>query len=167
MKCIVGATYTTFTSSSPELQIWRPLGNTAFQKLNSTVMTSSREVLSGIYEFAVDPPLTVELGDVLGLFEPPLLESTLLVHYDAGDNTNMSYLTLTEDVLEPSHTLVDVNSGSWQRGNALPLVSVEISKLHNVYTYSYTSSGKLCCVALLCCLYVKKTHLAWSWWFHC
>ena len=66
-----------------------PIRDATFQKLNGMVLAASARVLSGIYEFVVDPPLPVQPGDVLGIFRPLLLNSKLLVHYDPGDNANV------------------------------------------------------------------------------
>ena len=135
VKWIIGASYAAFLSGVEyfsELQIWRPTSNTTFQKLNGTITTVSTEVPSGIYEFVVEPPLPVQPGDILGIFQPPLLDSRLLVDYDSGENAKMFYLPLMNNIVQPAHTSVDVNVGGWETGTVLPLVSVEIGKFfHN------------------------------------
>ena len=127
VKWIVGASYTSGEYYS-ELQIWRPTSDNTFQKLNSTVTTVLAEVRSGIYEFVVDPPFPVQPGDVLGIFQPPELESRLLIDYDGRDSGMNYYLPLDGDTIQPSHTFVDISESGWQSGTILPLVSVEIGK---------------------------------------
>ena len=68
-------------------------------------------------------PLSFQPGGVLGLFQPPLLDSRLLVDYDTGI---VYYLPLSSEQLEPGHTVVDIRD--LQTANNLPLVSVVIGK---------------------------------------
>ena len=132
VKWIFGAMFMSTREINPELQIWRPISNTTFQKLYGSIITSSVEVTSGIYEFAVNPPLPVKPGDILGVFQPPLVRSKLLVEFDtAAENPMNFYLPLGATALEPSHTFVDIAVGNWQRGTILPLVTAQICKLHS------------------------------------
>ena len=128
-KWIMGATY--FRGSHyPELQIWRPSGGGTYQKLNSTIAAPAGEEAIGIYEFVVDPPIPFQSDDVLGLFQPSLQNSRLLVNYDSGGDLSHFYLPLSSSQVEPSHTLVDVNSDSWETGKPIPLIAIEIGELH-------------------------------------
>lgn len=130
VKWIMGATYLNVRDrvNFPELQIWRPTGSTTYQKLNGTSIEAKVEEDSGIYEFIVDPPLPFQPGDILGVFQPSLEESRLLVDYNAlGVSVNYR-LSLNSNQVEPAHTFIDINVGGWQMGQALPLVSVEIGE---------------------------------------
>ena len=123
---IVGGTYISQNPMIyPELQLWRQTGSTTYQKVNGTTLTAPVAERSGIYRFPVQH-LSFQPGDVLGLFQPPLLESRLLVDYDTGDNPIVYYLPLSSEQLEPVHTVVDIRD--LQTANNLPLVSVVIGK---------------------------------------
>ena len=55
-----------------------------YQKLNGTTVTAADEVDYDIYEFTVNLPLAVQPGDVLGIFQPAVSISTLIVELDAS-----------------------------------------------------------------------------------
>lgn len=131
MKWIVGAKYDNKENrvNYPEVQIWRPTGDSTYQKLNGTTIIPAAERRSRIYEFIVDPPLPVQQGDVLGVFQPPQDNSKLLVDYDIEYNMRNLYLELDDDQVEPSHTFINTNSEDWMNGIALPLISVKIGEL--------------------------------------
>ena len=136
VKWIVGAKYDRVKNSVnyPEVQIWRPTGDSTYQKLNGTTIIPVDERRSRIYEFIVDPPLPVQPGDVLGMFQPSKDNSKLLVDYDIGYNMWNLYFELDRDQVEPSHTFININSEEWMNAIALPLISVEIGEFNYVYT---------------------------------
>lgn len=115
-------------TSFPELQIWRPMGGNTYKKLNGTTVSTLVQLTTGVYELAVANPLPFQPGDILGLFQPPLLRSILSIHYDSSNHAENYYLPLSEITMEPTHTFIDVNMGDWKIGHVLPLVSVEIGK---------------------------------------
>ena len=135
LRWIVGGTYMNNNPAVfPEVQLWRPTGDTTYQKLNGTTVIAPVEIRRGIYEFPLDRPLTFQAGDVLGLFQPPLLSSRLLVDYDTQDHPTTYYIPLNDDQVQPFHTLVDISE--WQTGSILPLVSVVIGEYIQLLTIS-------------------------------
>ena len=98
-----------------------------YQKLNGTTVTAAREVEYDIYEFTVDPPLPVQPGDVLGIFQPAVSMSTLIVKPDASVDS-VHYYHLLGGGVTSSYTFIDINKGYWSTRTGLPLVLVEISK---------------------------------------
>ena len=108
-----------------------------YQKLNGTTVTVAHEVEYDIYEFTVDPPLPVQPGDVLGIFQPAVSMSTLIVEHDASVDSLHFYHLLGRGVTS-FDTFIDINKGDWRTETGLPLVSVEISKyITNFIVYSH------------------------------
>ena len=65
VKWIMGGKWNSIEdrNSYPELQIWRPSGDTTFSKeQNTTIMPMSHEG-DHVYEFPVEPPLPFQPGD--------------------------------------------------------------------------------------------------------
>ena len=60
----------------PELQVWRSSNdaNATLQLIGSMAITgelgATRAIANNVYEFTVDPPLSVQAGDVLGIYRP-------------------------------------------------------------------------------------------------
>ena len=127
VKWIVAGDYPRNNAYFPELQIWRPTGTFMYQKLNGSTATAADEVDYDIYEFTVDPPLPVQPGDVLGIFQPAVSISTLIVEHDASVNS-LHFYHFVGGGVTTSDTFIDINTGDWRSRTGLPLVSVEISK---------------------------------------
>ena len=74
------------TSSFPELQVWRPSNeaNATFQLVGRTAITAdpgaTRDIADNVFEFTVNPPLPVQAGDVLGIYQPA--ESRIKLFYE-------------------------------------------------------------------------------------
>lgn len=128
VKWIVAGRYPGNNNYFPELQIWRPTGSFMYQKLNGTSVTAANRVDHGIYELTVDPPLPVQPGDVLGIFQPAAPISRLIVEYDASVDSVHFYFLKDAGVTSPD-TFIDINRGGWNIRTGIPLVSVELSEL--------------------------------------
>ena len=57
-------------NSYPELQIWRPSGDTTYSKEQSTTIMPMSQEGDRVYEFPVEPPLPFQPGDILGVRQP-------------------------------------------------------------------------------------------------
>ena len=86
---IVGAKLQTNISSGqlPELQIWRSMdGGDKYQKVGFNLLTSNtRRVnnLLNVYEYASNPPLKFQKGDILGVYQP--VDSEIELSYQIND----------------------------------------------------------------------------------
>lgn len=64
----------------PELQIWRQSGN-GYHKIASSIPYSiTRKSATGIYIVNVDPPIQVANHDILGVFQPDKMKSSLVLY---------------------------------------------------------------------------------------
>lgn len=82
VKWIVGAQVrSTNPSVLLELQIWRRVGVNTYTKVGSTILNITTPSQLNVYEYAVNPPLMVQEGDILGVYQPREEESQLVVYY--------------------------------------------------------------------------------------
>ena len=71
----------------PIVQIWRPQGHNARQNryygiTNRTIYYSTNNVsTNGVYEYPLDPPISVKIGDRLAIYQPPQGNSSFRVYY--------------------------------------------------------------------------------------
>ena len=123
-KWIVSGKYKMNEDHHPELQIWRPTGETTYEKRGSTIVQAASEEGDEVYEFPVDSPLPFQPGDILGLLQPD--KSILEVRYrDGGDSV---YYCKEAD---ESSSMFDISDADVETGT--PLVTVE-SKLLCYFT---------------------------------
>ena len=115
----------------PELQVWRASTETGydFQLVGGTMIDFSVahvEVASQVFEYLVDPPLQVEAGDVLGIFQPMENESRLWSWYEGAEGSIETLYQTTTSRLDqfPAPPLPAVQTHSY-----LPLVTVEVGEL--------------------------------------
>ena len=84
---------------------------------------------SCIYEYPVDPPLPVEAGDVLGIYQPPAAESLsrlrVLFERDSGSVTLYQLSHNMENFLGPAGVTVQTHSSP-------PLVTVELGTYYGI-----------------------------------
>ena len=106
-----------------QLQVWRSTGGSTFVRTGSTPITAETENLTGIYEQLPETPLQVEVGDVLGIFQP--FSPTLRVEYETGGPTNF-ILDVTDD--SPPDSVV-LPTSTIDALPLLPLVTAEICTL--------------------------------------
>ena len=113
VKWIVGARWNS-GMNSPELQIWQPVGDNIYRKKNSTVILADVREDDEVYEFPLTHPLPVQPGDILGLLQPPAIDSQLRIAYEKS-GTQLAFVIVSTSVVS---TLT-----------AIPLVTVEIGEL--------------------------------------
>ena len=109
----------------PELQIWRSSGDSIYQKQNSTVISMTSQEDNDVYEFSVAPPLPFQPGDILGLRQPRDGVSRLQVGYDNGGDS-VYYGTGANQ----NNDVFDISGSGVTTSTDIPLVTVEIGKLH-------------------------------------
>ena len=107
-------------NSYPELQIWRPSGDTTYSKEQSTTIMPTSEEDDRVYEFPVQPPLPFQPGDILGVRQPASGDSRLQVDYEDGGDS-VYYQKDIDDSEEFDTTDGDIMTD-------LPLVTVEIGE---------------------------------------
>ena len=83
----------------PELQIWRLLEGSTYEKLNGTLISTTSEEEDEVYEYPVDPPLPFQPRDILGILQPRESDSKLQVRYDNGGQS-VYYYTEAQDNIE-------------------------------------------------------------------
>ena len=110
---------TEHADSQPELQIWRPNRGTSYTKANFSLIPSNAIVNNNVVEFAPDPPLEFQEGDILGVYQPRSRDSALVVYYQESDGP--------ANYEEGSNPLSSVTLGSPDNQYDYPLVTVEIS----------------------------------------
>ena len=142
----------------PQLQIWRPLEGSTYERIHSTDLSTTTEENDEVYEFPVNPHLPFQRGDILGVLQPDAGDSRLQVRYDSGDEYSVSYYYTGADYANNTFTIVDDSgtdssstggTGSRRRRSrssrsrraggsedgvgmamALPLITAEISKMN-------------------------------------
>ena len=125
-KWIVSGKYEMMRTNHPELQIWRPTGETTYEKRGSAIVQATSEDGDKVYEFPVDSPLPFQPGDILGLLQPNKDNSRLQVRYrDGGDSV---YYNIRAD---QSSSMFNISGNDGKMGT--PLVTVE-SKLLCYFT---------------------------------
>ena len=153
-KWIIGANMLNSTSSTlPELQVWRNIGNDTYQKRNGTFITIPTESSNRIYEYDNFSPIPFQAGDILGVFLPQLSTARLgllsentdsLTNYylntdntdsefdytTSGDTDDSLYDITRGDTDDSLYDIIDLqNTESLMSQDYRPLVSVQIGKL--------------------------------------
>ena len=131
-KWIVAASWNNgaAATSFPDLQIWRNLSeNGVYTKVGNTTLIATSSNSSRLYEFAVEPSLPFQRGDILGIFQPNSSRSRLRIYYRTGSENPLNYVfrppgSVTEPPLE---TFTTSSSGITQQ-TVLPLVTMELCK---------------------------------------
>ena len=119
MKLIAAGRWDGDDDQFPELQIWRLLEGSTYEKLNGTLILATSEEEDEVYEYPVDPPLPFQPGDVLGILTPDESE----VSFDDGGQS-VYYYTDSEEIIG----VFNSNGASVATDTGLPLVTVEIGK---------------------------------------
>ena len=134
-KWIIGAVRVDNPSlvPGPELQLWRNTGNGTYVKINGTLVTSETSSSSLIYENSSFSPIPFQAGDVLGIFVPPWLVSSLRLRSEA-EYGPLNYFIATEEDARMSPydevQLFNLSSDTYH-----PLVSLEICELKSCTLY--------------------------------
>ena len=117
------------TSSSmnfPELQVWRPSNeaNVTFQLVGSTAITAdpgaTRAIADFVFEFTVNPPLPVQAGDVLGIYQP---ESRIRLFSGAIQSNEVLF-----QIVSSSLTIFPEPTPTVRPLSRVPLISAEVGR---------------------------------------
>ena len=137
-KWIVGAFWSNNAPLFPELQLWRQNSsrNGVYTKVGTTTLNATTSNSSRLYEFPVEPSLSFQTGDILGIFQPSGSQSRLRILYRTGSGNPLNYVFRPpQNVTElPLETFTTSSSGII-RQTVLPLVTIEICK---TYIQMYT-----------------------------
>ena len=143
-KWIIGA-QTDNENHGPELQVWRLKPNTSAEY--QLVYTSgelevvSTTIANQVFEYPMDPPLTVQPGDVLGIYQPTFGRSKLTIYYEKDVGAEALYQTIST-----SQDEFPAPAQSVQTHSQLPLVTVEVGTCFNCrdyYLYNYYTACRL------------------------
>ena len=104
--------------NNPEVQIWRLSGGSTYEKIHSTLVLVTNEENDQVYEVVVDPPLSFQHGDILGLFQPDR-GTGLQVEYDSAGDSVYYYNSEMVEVFDTADDYVKIRTG-------IPLVTAEI-----------------------------------------
>ena len=111
-----------FNSSAtqyPELQVWRENTTGTFVRVGSTlIMEAIQTAYLNVYEYVLDPPLQVQGGDVLGIYQPRYTRGHFHLSFAALSSNHVSWYIAAS---RPQDSFVVVPS---QTDNVLPLVTV-------------------------------------------
>ena len=120
-KWIVGAGIVGNSSTSlTELQIWRrdSIKENRFTKVNYSILPLTMQAIGSnvnVYEYAPNPPLEFQDGDILGVYQPGQQDSQLAVYYQENDgpenyrsDSSVSTFTLVEPASRYDYPLVTV-----------------------------------------------------------
>ena len=102
-----------------------------YTKVGNTTLSATAENTSSVYELAVRPSLPFQRGDILGIFQPTSAKSRLQIRYRLGRGYPQNFLfRLADSITEPTLESFTTMSSGIIRQTVLPLVTVEICKLH-------------------------------------
>lgn len=121
-KWTVDARWEESAHSFPELQIWRESGDNIYTLVNSTTLYFDAQQASHMYEYNVDPPVWLQVGDVYGIFQPRYLESRLRPLYET-DRPLENYFIQTPQY---DGSTLAINATSVMTIQERPLVTAEI-----------------------------------------
>ena len=134
VKWIMGGTWNADRDNYPQLQVWRPSGDSMYHRQGGSSATADMMMDDGVYEFTADPPIPFQPGDVLGVFQPSSSISRLQVDYDDGENSMCYYAGIGSTDGMPVHTSIDTSGISLCPNTGVPLVTVVIGKLFLIVT---------------------------------
>ena len=93
---IIGVDVRTITNtknSYPQLEIWSRQNVNKFDQVSSSIRTIHLQpdnfTTSGVYTYQFSQALSVQMNDILGIYQPPHDESVVRVHY--GSSSNKAY----------------------------------------------------------------------------
>ena len=109
----------------PDLQIWRPSGNSTYMKVQNSTVNITAQNTTNRYEYILNPPLEFRAGDIVGIFQPSQARSRLYMQYYQGNMFSLVrsyYLRTTTSQFQ--------NFSTFGQGvisqNVLPLITVEV-----------------------------------------
>ena len=119
-RWIIGAEWNGNNTHFPELQVWRNIGNSRYQKINGTTAELPTSISTWMYTYTDFTPVPVQAGDILGIFIPR--NSRLSLLSETTSSPTNYYLSSGE----PSD---NIDLQSYMVESFHPLVSAVISKL--------------------------------------
>lgn len=91
--------------SYPELQVWRSDdGETVYRRKNSSTAANGQLRSPWIYELLIQPPLTFEAGDILGVYQPNATNSKLVSQYQEGGGRGKTLRLVTSGPVDVVNT---------------------------------------------------------------
>lgn len=141
---------TLLAQNTLQLQVWRKTQNMFLDTLQLVHSTSLQQELSrgsslGTYEYVLETPAEVEVGDILGFYQPASNDSQLSLVLLNSTDTLVYKLSL----LHTDPVLLAVNDSESVRG-LFPLMSAEI--IESKYEFTPMTPTFLCNVQLYTCL---------------
>ena len=101
---IIGVDVRTITNtknSYPQLAIWSKQNNNVYNQVSSSIRTIQLQpdnfTTSGVYTYQFSQPLSVQMRDILGIYQPPYNESVVRVHYESSNIAAHKLNSLTDD----------------------------------------------------------------------
>ena len=98
---IIGVDVRTITNtrnSYPQLEIWSQILANIYQ-VSSSIRTIQLQPdnfnTSGVYTYQFSQPLSVQMNNILGIYQPPHSESVVRVHYESSSNIAYKLNSLT------------------------------------------------------------------------
>ena len=131
-KWIIGGEPRNTNNPLPELQLWRTVDGTNYLKINFSLISTVPNITSdaNVYEYALDPPLEFQEGDIFGLFKPTESNSVLNIFLQRNSGP---YAFGQQSGADTALSEVMANSAMPLGQNDLPMVSVVVvatSKWH-------------------------------------
>ena len=122
-KWIIGARRRTQTQASnyPQLQIWRQRqgsSNTYDRTDFSDITALNTTGYLNVYEYIPNPPLQFQTNDILGLYQPRIRDTQIVVYYQEGGGTQN---------FARSNQNSPITITGRGNGNDLPLVAIEVN----------------------------------------
>ena len=131
-KWIIGAQRTqTQATNHLQLQIWRRRQESSnrYDRTTFSDITALNDTGDlNVYEYIPNPPLQFQTNDILGLYQPCICNSQVVVYYQSGDGPR-NYRRSNQN----SPSSMEFRA-SGERDNDLPLVTVNVNgKLNNYH----------------------------------
>ena len=134
-------TITNTRNSYPQLEIWSP--NNAnnvnvYNQVSSSIRTIQLQpdnfTTSGVYTYQFCQPLSVQMNDILGIYQPPHSESVVRVHYESSSNTAYKL-----DSPDDEYVNVNSNAATPQDLDLIiyPLTGNNFSSIHHLHQNIY------------------------------
>ena len=112
---IIGVDVRTITNtrnSYPQLEIWSGQMKN-FNQVSSSIRTIQLQpdnfTTSGVYTYQFSQPLSVQMNNILGIYQPPHDESVVRIHYGSSSNTAYKLNNLNDDTVNVQNAATSQN----------------------------------------------------------
>ena len=123
------ARYNASATQYPELQVWRENTTGTYVKVESVGnMEPAQTAYLNVYEYVLDPPLQVLVGDVLGIYQPSFENSRVQLLF-LSDSNHVNWYNFSP---RPRNSFMVAGSPI---NNVLPLVTVSFEPEGELYLY--------------------------------